>query len=416
MAESDKNPTELVGAESGSRSSLDILDSETAHAATSSNLVSQIFSHRLRQADVEKILAALSEADRNEFIGKLGNLLSRVSALADVHNRIADILSLDLLLKKLIEIITETLNADRSTLYLHDTETHELFSRIAQGDLTQEIRFPSTAGIAGSVFTSGESVIIDDAYRDPRFNQAIDKATGYRTRSILCMPVVNKSGIPIGVTQVLNKKGGPFTPEDERRLRAFSAQAAIALENAQLFEDVMNARNYNESILKSLSNGVITLDSEEKIIKVNEAVLKILRLKEWDIIDRPASDLFSGNNAWILDSVKAVRRSGKTDLSMDTDVVLQDGNIVSVNLAVVPLIDIKNESIGFMFVFEDISSEKRVKGTMARYMSRDLVEQLLKEGSDVLVGSLRKSRFYSPTFASSLQSPSRSAHERRWRC
>lgn len=75
---------------------------------------------------------------------------------------------------------------------------------------------------------------------------------------------------------------------------------------------------------------------------------------------------------------------------MDTDVVLQDGNIVSVNLAVVPLIDIKNESIGFMFVFEDISSEKRVKGTMARYMSRDLVEQLLKEGSDVLVGSLQE--------------------------
>ena len=92
-----------------------------------------------------------------------------------MSNKVSDTLSLDILLPRLIEIISESLNADRSTLFLHDAETGDLFSRVAQGDKIGEIRFPSNLGIAGSVFTSGEAIIIPDAYADPRFNQEIDK-------------------------------------------------------------------------------------------------------------------------------------------------------------------------------------------------------------------------------------------------
>ena len=77
---------------------------------------------------------------------------------------------------------------------------------------------------------------------------------GISPRSILCVPVVNKDGKTIGVTQVLNKRGGPFNAEDESRLKAFTAQVAIALENAKLFDDVQNMKNYNESMLQSMSN------------------------------------------------------------------------------------------------------------------------------------------------------------------
>ena len=164
------------------------------------------------------------------------------------------------------------------------------------------------------------------------------------------------------------------------------AQAAIA-ENAQLFEEIMNGRNYNESILKSLSNGVITLNAERAVIKVNEAALKILHTREQDIIERPASELFAGNSGWILECVQAVARSGTTDLTLDSDLTLPDGATVSVNLAVVPLVNVKNEPIGSMLIFEDISSEKRVKSTMARYMSKDVVDKLIAEGGDTLIGS-----------------------------
>ena len=80
------------------------------------------------------------------------------------------------------------------------------------------------------------------------------------------MPVVNKAGKVIGLTQVLNKNGGAFNEDDETRLKALTAQVSIALENAKLFDDVQNMKNYNESMLQSMSNGVITIDEDGKIV------------------------------------------------------------------------------------------------------------------------------------------------------
>ena len=89
-------------------------------------------------------------------------------------------MSLDQLLPRLIDVITEVLGADRATLFLYDSETEELFSRLVQGGNVNEIRIPCGAGIAGSVFTTGEALTIPDAYADPRFNRAVDKRTNYR--------------------------------------------------------------------------------------------------------------------------------------------------------------------------------------------------------------------------------------------
>ena len=136
---------------------------------------------------------------------------------------------------------------------------------------TVEIRFPNSVGIAGTVFSSGESINIPHAYADLRFNPAFDHQTGFFTRSILCVPLVNKEGDTIGATQALNKRGGPFTAEDEQRLRAFTAQVAIALENAKLFDDVQRVKNYNDAVLESMTNGVITLDDEGRVVTCNAA-------------------------------------------------------------------------------------------------------------------------------------------------
>ena len=133
------------------------------------------------------------------------------------------------LLQRVMIEATKMLNADRATLFLHDPKTSELFSRIAMGDNVGEIRLPDNVGIAGSVFQSRETINIPHAYADLRFNPAFDKKTGYFTRSILCVPIMNKDGICIGCTQVLNKSGGGFTDEDESRLKAFTQQVAIAL-------------------------------------------------------------------------------------------------------------------------------------------------------------------------------------------
>ena len=115
----------------------------------------------------------------------------------------------------------------------------QLFSRVAGGIASEEIRFPANAGIAGECFTTGRLINIPDAYNDPRFNPEFDRHTGYRTHSILCMPIVARGERNIGVMQILNRKGSSFGSADERRLQAFSAQAAVAIENAQLFQDCL---------------------------------------------------------------------------------------------------------------------------------------------------------------------------------
>jgi adenylate cyclase len=133
------------------------------------------------------------------------------------------------------------LNADRSSLFVVDEERGELWSRIAQGLEVREIRVPIGQGIVGSVAATGERVNLPDAYADRRFNQAIDRRTGYRTRAILCAPVRDPAGRIVAVLQLLNRlDGGPFDADDERLLDAFVGQVAIALRNARqmaLIED-----------------------------------------------------------------------------------------------------------------------------------------------------------------------------------
>jgi signal transduction histidine kinase len=163
---------------------------------------------------------------------------ARLRILLEVIKAISAETDFDRLLQLIMEETNRAMDADRSTLFLVDAGRGELWSRVALGLEHQEIRFKSHLGIAGHVATSGEVLNIPEAYEDPRFNQGVDKKTGYRTKSILCIPVRNKPGTIIGVLQVLNKKSGAFSAADEEMLDALASQAAIALENAKLYEEL----------------------------------------------------------------------------------------------------------------------------------------------------------------------------------
>lgn len=130
--------------------------------------------------------------------------------------------------------IVELLEAERGTLFLLDRLRGELWSKVAtsaDGPMF-EIRIPSDSGIAGTVASSGETINIADAYEDPRFDRSVDEASGFRTRSILCIPLVDKSENVLGVAQILNKRsGGPFDAFDEQRFREFIAPMSIILES-----------------------------------------------------------------------------------------------------------------------------------------------------------------------------------------
>jgi adenylate cyclase len=318
----------------------------------------------------------------------VGSLREEVRILQLSHD-LAGELNLDKLLTRLVHATSELLNAGRCTLFLYDRKTKELFSRVAEELEIKEIRIPADRGIAGAVFMSRQTENIADPYRDPRFNKDVDRATGYHTESILAMPIMNKSGDCIGVTQALNKKGGRFTAKDETRLAAFTAQIAIALENAKLFEDVLNERNYNEGILRSTTDGIVTLDAEDRILTANDAALRILKQSRGDVVGHPLGELFNGPNAWVSNTLEKVKQSSRREIAVEMELHLEQEN-ASVNLAVNPLIDVNEEHIGSMLVLEDITSEKRIRSTMARYMSPEIADQLLASGESVLGGNDQK--------------------------
>jgi len=190
----------------------------------------QVLSIRLRTVDHHFVreMERLGEQSGRE----IRNLRQLIEA-AKVLNSTLD---LDKLLGVILETALGLVDGERGTVYLLDRDRQELWSRVLKGDQHIEIRLPTGSGIAGYVAATGDTLNIPDAYFDPRFNPEIDKKSGYRTRSILCMPMKDKDGVIVGVFQLLNKRTGPFREEDEDIVGALSVHAAIALENARLHE------------------------------------------------------------------------------------------------------------------------------------------------------------------------------------
>lgn len=181
----------------------------------------------------------------------------RLSLILDYSSKIKADSSLRETLSLIADAAKEVLESDRCTVYLLDEETDELFSWVAHGMGSKELRFPSTVGLAGHVATTNETLNIEDAYSDDRFNPDIDKKTGYRTETILCMPMTDTTGRVIGVFQVLNKKEGTFNRQDEEVLSLLAREAASAIENAMLYKEMKKSF---ESFINTLAE---TIDARD---------------------------------------------------------------------------------------------------------------------------------------------------------
>lgn len=167
-----------------------------------------------------------------------------LEAFRDVAIALASPTDPDQLLELVLARAAEILDADRATLYLIDDTSGELVSRLVVGGRVQTIRVAVGQGIAGAVVQTGKAIRVPDAYDDNRFNRGWDGKTGYRTRSILAVPMKNHLGQTIGVLQVLNKHAdASFTEEDERLLLALAGQAAISIDNVKLYFQAVEKNN-----------------------------------------------------------------------------------------------------------------------------------------------------------------------------
>lgn len=158
-----------------------------------------------------------------------------LQSILKVSRQLAASTDLPRLLKAIEESVLKVLDCERATVFLHDAKTDELYSRFGTG--IEEIRFPARLGIAGQSFRTASAINILDAYADPRFNPEIDKQTGFRTRNLLTFPLTGLEDQPIGVLQVLNKRGGAFTRWDVSLVQDYGAQAGVALQRQLLLDE-----------------------------------------------------------------------------------------------------------------------------------------------------------------------------------
>jgi len=201
-------------------------------------------------ANARQMLSMLAEHNRKGELlrrvrdlplGQFTKLLDQVTAefqrllrVSEMSNSDAFESMLDQVLEAFTLKVGQILGADRATLFLVDEARGELWSKFAQGDGGRplEIRVPIGVGIAGQVASTGQTQNIRDVYDHPLFNREVDKATGYRTRSMLCVPMKNTRNHVFAVTQLLNKNGGePFNTQDEAHLREFAASLGVVLES-----------------------------------------------------------------------------------------------------------------------------------------------------------------------------------------
>jgi sigma-B regulation protein RsbU (phosphoserine phosphatase) len=187
------------------------------------------------------------------------NAVIELSTIVEATKRLNSTLDLAELLNIILQLTTRQTGAERGTVFLIDREREEIWSLVGMGLDQHEIRLPISRGIAGHVAASGDTINLADAYADPRFESEVDLRLGFRTRSLLCLPIRNKDGETIGVLQLLNKKSGPFAHADEGMLRAISDHVALALENAQLHREMIHKQRMERdlALARSIQVGLL---------------------------------------------------------------------------------------------------------------------------------------------------------------
>jgi HD-GYP domain-containing protein (c-di-GMP phosphodiesterase class II) len=237
-------------------------------------------------------------------------------ALVKIGQAVAAEKNIDTLIKTIAEETKTALNADRCTVYLYDKENNELYSKVATGlEDVKELRIPADKGLAGHVVQTGETINIKDAYKDKRFNPDVDKKTGYKTKTILCMPIKNFNQEIIGVFQVLNKFDENFTIDDEDLLIAIASSAGISLENAQLFERQNKMLEEQKIIFDSFIETLASsIDARDKITSGHSTRVKMFA----SLIAREFG--MEKNDIYILEKAAALHDIGKIGIR---DSVLQ---------------------------------------------------------------------------------------------
>jgi len=228
--------------------------------------------------------------------------INALTALQDISRTLSSELDLNRLLRKIVHAAVEVLNASTGSLLIWDPTDNSLVFAVTEGgegegETLKQSRMPADQGIAGWIFTHRQPVIIEDAWQDERFFKGIDESLGYRTKSLIGVPLMTK-GEMIGVLEVLKKSGEKFDEQDLDTLSALAGQAAIAIVNARLYSQIREerdrmlgieeelhkklARDFHDGPAQTLASLIMDIEFIQKLLErdPSKAEAELLQLKE----------------------------------------------------------------------------------------------------------------------------------------
>jgi sigma-B regulation protein RsbU (phosphoserine phosphatase) len=183
----------------------------------------------------------------DEPLRDVSDAQQKLETLLNIARTLGEEIHLDSMLTTMVSEVTKAMKAERTSLFLYDEAARQLYTKVAEGLQSKEIRVPLGVGIVGMAAETGRAINIPDAYQDHRFNPEFDKKSGFSTRSILSLPIISQQNRLLGVVQVLNKRGeASFTGEDEIFLRAISTHLALALQRAELVDSYVQTQKMHQ--------------------------------------------------------------------------------------------------------------------------------------------------------------------------
>ena len=198
--------------------------------------------------------------------------LTRLRSTLEIASSFAGERETQPLLELIARQATKLLDCDRSSIFIWDRDRSEMVACPALGVESESLRLPDDVGIVGETLQSGKSIRVDDAYEDPRFNQGVDRESGYKTRNLLCVPLLDARGKRIGAFEGINKHVGSFTDEDEESLRELGTQAAIALQSVKEREALIRSR---EQLTEQLTHGVNIIGESSAVVALRDTIERL---------------------------------------------------------------------------------------------------------------------------------------------
>lgn len=275
-------------------------------------------------------------------------------------------LNLDRIFSAITDPVRRMLNVDTVSIGLVDPVTAEIiFVDAFLGPEFQhitQVRLRPGQGIAGWVAENGKPLIVNNVYKDSRFFASVDSKSGFRTHSILCVPLEVEERV-IGVLEAINKRNGDFSDYDLRLLQALTGPLAAAIQNAWLHADVLAEKRRVETIFASMSEGMLTVNAEGWVTAANDAFLTLSRNKGGDLTGKPAEkvvviDTERGFSAFV---EQVLRATGGETPQIAANLKQNDQEWVPVLISGAPIQDDEGFISETIYVFSDLRQIREVE-------------------------------------------------------